>query len=65
LRHPNEVEHPNAAGIDIGIAAHYAIEGVAIIIGKTPDLLLLSVRLPPELDGLTSAIVARVEPDAR
>jgi len=39
------------------------IEGVAILIGQTPDLLLLSVRLPPDLTGLTSAIVRQVESD--
>ena len=44
-----------------------SIEGVAIPKAQeseTPDLLLLSVRLPPELSGPTSAIVAQVERDA-
>jgi hypothetical protein len=41
------------------------ILGVAILAGKTPDLLMLSVRLPPELAGLTSAIVGQVEREAR
>jgi hypothetical protein len=44
------------------------IEGVAMLIGQvpeTPDLLLLSVRLPPELTGLTAAIVDEIERDAR
>jgi hypothetical protein len=40
------------------------IYGAAILIGQTPDLLLLSVRLPPDLAGLTSAIVRQVESDA-
>ncbi len=40
------------------------IDGAAILIGQTPDLLLLSVRLSPELAGLTSAIVGQVERDA-
>jgi hypothetical protein len=40
------------------------IEGVAILIGETPDLLLLSLRLPTELSGLTPAIVAQVEREA-
>ena len=40
------------------------IEGVAMLTGQTPDLLLLSVRLPPELSGLTSIIVHQVERDA-
>lgn len=40
------------------------IDGVAILVGQTPDLLLLSVRLPRDLTGLTSAIVGQVERDA-
>jgi len=37
------------------------ISGVAILMGPTPDLLLLSVRLPPNLADLTSVIVQQVE----
>ena len=37
------------------------IDGAAILVGPTPDLILLSVRLPPDLTGLTSAIVREVE----
>jgi cell division inhibitor SulA len=40
------------------------IEGVAMLVGETPDLVLLSVRLPPELNGLTAVIVHEVEHDA-
>jgi hypothetical protein len=40
------------------------IDGVAILIGKTPDLLLLSVRLPPDLTALTVEIVRQAERDA-
>jgi hypothetical protein len=40
------------------------IEGVAMLVGQTPDLLLLSVRLPPGLNGLTAVIVHQVERDA-
>jgi hypothetical protein len=40
------------------------INGVAILVGETPDMLLLSVRLPSDLTGLTSAIVGQVERDA-
>jgi hypothetical protein len=40
------------------------IDGVAILAGPTPDLLLLSLRLPDELTELTSAIVLQVERDA-
>jgi len=41
-----------------------AIEGVAMLVGQTPDLVFLSVRLPRELDRLTSVIVRQVERDA-
>lgn len=40
-----------------------SIDGVAILVGQTPDLLLLSVRLPADLTGLTSSIVLQVEHD--
>ncbi|MGA3176757.1 MAG: hypothetical protein ABSE19_05370 [Candidatus Acidiferrum sp.] len=40
------------------------IRGVAILMGETPDLLLLSVRLSPNLADLTPAIVKQVERDA-
>ncbi len=40
------------------------IDGVAILVGPTPDLLLLSVRLPPELSALSSVIVHQVEYEA-
>lgn len=40
------------------------IAGVAMIVGQTPDLLLLSVRVPSEFSELTSAIVRQVERDA-
>jgi hypothetical protein len=40
------------------------INGVAILAGNTPDLLLLSVRLPRDLTALTAAIVVQVERDA-
>jgi len=39
------------------------IGGVAMLVGKAPDLLLLSVRLPPELNGLTAVIIRQVERD--
>jgi len=37
------------------------IEGVAILSGKPPDLIVLSARLPEGLRGLASAIVRQVE----
>ena len=40
------------------------IEGVAMLVGPTPDLQLLSVRLPPELNGLTPIIIRQFERDA-
>jgi hypothetical protein len=40
------------------------IDGVAMLIGETPDLVLLSVRPPSGLTGLTPAIVRRLERDA-
>jgi hypothetical protein len=40
------------------------IEGVAILVGQQEDLVLLSVRLPPALRGLTSAIIRQVEKDS-
>jgi hypothetical protein len=40
------------------------IQGVAILVERAPDLLLLAVRLPPELAGLTSGIIHQVEHDA-
>jgi hypothetical protein len=40
------------------------IDGVAILVERAPDSLLLAVRLPPELAGLTSAIIRQVEREA-
>jgi len=40
------------------------IEGVAMLVGQTPDLLVLAVRLPPGLNGLTSVIIHQFERDA-
>jgi hypothetical protein len=37
------------------------IEGVAILSGEPPDLILLSVRLPRKIAGLTPVIVRQVE----
>ena len=39
------------------------IVGVAMLVGETPDLLMLSIRLGPGREGLTSAIIAQVERD--
>jgi hypothetical protein len=40
------------------------IAGVALLEGETPDLLLLTVRLPPDLNDLTSQIIQQVERDS-
>jgi hypothetical protein len=40
------------------------IRGVAILIGNTPDLVLLSLRVPPQLADLSSTIIQQVERDA-
>lgn len=41
------------------------IRGVAMLVGETPDLLLLSVRLPAEFADLTDTIIQQVERDAQ
>ena len=40
------------------------INGVAILVGANPDLLLLSVRLPPDLASLAPPIIHQLEIDA-
>jgi hypothetical protein len=64
------VEYKTLANAD-GLGTHsqlkkngHQIMGVAILVGQTPNALLLSVRLPPDLTGLTSAIIRQVERDA-
>jgi hypothetical protein len=64
------VEYSTPA-LEDGLGTHFwikkngdPIEGVAILIEQAPDLLLLAVRLPPELDGLSSAVVHQLEREA-
>ena len=64
------VEYKTPADAD-GLGTHSAlrknsspIDGVAILVGPDPDLLLLALRLPSALAGLTPAIVTHVEGDA-
>jgi hypothetical protein len=65
------VEYRTLAQTD-GLGTHFRllekngspIDGVAVLIGKTPDLLLLSARLPVNLSWLTSSIVRQFEHDA-
>jgi len=40
------------------------IRGVAILVGPDTDLLSLAMRLPPEMDDLTSIIIQQVEREA-
>jgi hypothetical protein len=40
------------------------IQGVAMLVGDTPDLLVLAVRLPPNLARLAPAIIRQTELDA-
>jgi len=40
------------------------IEGVAILQGPTPDLLLLSVRLPPDMYAIKSPVIRHLEYEA-
>lgn len=64
------VEYRTPAQAD-GLGTHSSLKknaspivGAALLTGPTPDLLLLSVRLPPELNWLASSIVKQVELDA-
>ncbi|HKV63750.1 MAG TPA: hypothetical protein VJO16_17715 [Candidatus Acidoferrum sp.] len=41
----------------------YPISGTAILIGDTPDLMFLAVRLSPDLTALASAIIQQLERD--
>jgi hypothetical protein len=41
-----------------------SIEGVAILQGATPDLLLLTMRLPPDMQEFKSQIIQQVEGEA-
>jgi hypothetical protein len=55
---------PHSEGL--GTMSHFKanddpIDGVAILEGKNPDLLMLRVRLPHELDNLTSSIIHEFE----
>jgi len=45
-------------------ASDCPVDGVAILQGDTPDLLLLKVRLPAEMHDLTSHIIRQVEHDS-
>lgn len=69
-RSPTVVEYGTPARTD-GLGTHswlkksdFPIKGVDILIGDTPDLVHLSVRVSPELNGLVSAVVRQAELDA-
>lgn len=66
------VEYETPADTDgLGTALHLikkgslSIRGVAMLVGKSPDLLLLSVRLPGDLVGEAAVIINQVESQAR
>ncbi len=40
------------------------IEGMAILVERTPDVMQLAVRLPPDLKGLSATIINQVEREA-
>jgi hypothetical protein len=42
----------------------HPVSGAAILIGDSPDLMLLAVRLPPDLTDLASPIIQQLERDA-
>jgi hypothetical protein len=55
---------PNSKGLgtDTGLQPNSSpVSGVAILFGSTPDLLLLQVRLPAELQPLTNDIIHQTE----
>lgn len=69
-RGKREVEYKTPAQTE-GLGTHgslkkgnSSIEGVAILVGQPPSLLLLSVRLPTDLRGLSSAIIRQIERDS-
>jgi hypothetical protein len=61
------VEYRTPAGTDgLGTYAglkknNEPIEGVAVLVGRVPSLVLLSVRLPAKLRGLTPIIIKQIE----
>ncbi len=69
-RDANTVEYVTPANTE-GIGTQFALKkssepvsGVAILVGNTPDLVQLSMRLPPELADLGSIIIQQVKRDA-
>ena len=46
------------------IKSAHPIRGVAILVGETPDLVHLAVRLSPDLSNLASSIIQQLEGDA-
>ena len=52
-------------GTHVGLRSNSSpIRGVAMLLGQPPSLLLLSVRLPPDLASLSSAIIQETEREA-
>jgi hypothetical protein len=69
-RSPRVVEfrtpaHADGLGTDAWLKkGDTPMNGVAILVGDTPDLLLLSVKLPRDLASLTTTIIRQTELDA-
>ena len=59
---------PNQAGLGIALRlkpSHLPVDGIAILVGDTPDLLQVIVRVEPQLTSLKPHILRQVEIDAR
>ena len=57
--------HSKGLGTTVGSLQpnDYPISGVAILQGQAPDLLISMVRLPPDMNDLTSHIIRQIEHD--
>jgi hypothetical protein len=55
--------HTEGLGTETSVlrATEYPINGIAILVGEEPDLVSLVVRLPPDMNGLTSPIIQQIE----
>jgi len=56
--------HSRGLGTDSSLQPNdYPIDGIAILQGQTPDVLVLNVRLPHDMGNLTSPIIHQFEQD--
>jgi hypothetical protein len=54
--------HSEGLGTTLSLQANaYPISGVAILQGEAPDLVMLRLRLPPEMNNLAASIIREVE----